>query len=68
MARESKPGKKEIKNEIKTRCKRDPALAGASSRPENPIGRLKHMKDPVAVQQQAGRSLAIKQHSSNGAL
>ena len=59
MARESKPGK----NEIKTRCKRDPGPGrsklppGKSNRKD--IGRLEHMKDPVPVQQQASKGLAM---------
>ena len=59
VARESKPGKNEIKNEIKTKCKRDPS-SGRSKLPDSKIGRLNHMKETatVAVQQRASRRAA----------
>ena len=59
VARESTPGKNEIKNEIKTKCKWDPS-PGRSKLPESKIRRLNDMKETatVAVQQRAGRSAA----------
>ena len=40
MARESKPGKNEIKNEIKTRCKRDPGPGRSKFPPGKSNGKV----------------------------